>query len=85
MKKILLAVFISLFSIAGYSNISEPDLFKLDEKSLDIEFAELNKLEDYVLLYQGITLTEILKSNKNIILPKSYIRIKTHFISWHCR
>ena len=66
MKKILLAVFISLFSLTGYSNISDPDLFKLDEKSLDIEFAELNKLENYVVLNRGITLAELLIYNKNI-------------------
>ena len=67
MKKLLLILFFGLFSMAGYCKFSDPDLFKLDEKSLNAEFAELNKLKNYVSLNQGITLTEILENNKNII------------------
>jgi len=67
MYKILVTAILSLFFFTGYCNASDPDLFKLDEQALDIKFAELTFLENYVVSNQGITLTEILNNNKNII------------------
>jgi len=63
MNRMLLALFLVLFTFSGYCNVPYPDLFKLDEKSLNVEFAELNKLENYVISNQGITLNELFKNN----------------------
>ena len=67
MKRNILILFFSLFFLKGYCTFSDPNLFILDEGSLDIEFVELNKLEKYVEQNQGITLSELLKYNNHII------------------
>ena len=66
MKKIL-----SLFSICtmlflSNANASTASLFELDENAVQIEMTDLNNLESYVELHQGVTLTDLMH-NTNLV------------------
>lgn len=66
MKKIL-----SLFSICttlflSNANASTASLFELDENAVQIEMTDLNNLESYLELHQGVTLTELMQ-NTNLV------------------
>ncbi len=67
MKKTLLTpVFALIIAVSGVF-AGNADLFSYDRSQLDDEFAELNMLENYVKINEGITLTSLIDENHPLI------------------
>jgi len=67
MKKILLtSVFALIIAVSGVF-AGNADLFSYDRDQLNDEFAELNMLENYVKINEGITLTSLINENHPLI------------------
>ncbi len=46
---------------------SDAELFKVDDQKINSEFADLNKLENYVNANEGVTLEEVQANNVNVL------------------
>ncbi len=67
MKKTLLtSVFVLFAAVAGVF-AGNADLFSYDKNELNNEFAELNSLENYVKINEGLTLTSLVAENNPLV------------------
>jgi 4-hydroxybenzoate polyprenyltransferase len=67
MKKTLLtSVFAFVIAVSGVF-AGNADLFSYDRDQINDEFAELNMLENYVKINEGITLTSLVNENNPLI------------------
>jgi len=67
MKRHLLTFLVILFFFSLNSFAGNSELFTYDREEVESAFKELNELEDYVKINEGITLTDLLASNNNLI------------------
>lgn len=65
MKRLPLLLFAALFTIG--LNANNADLFKVDEKDLNEEFAELNKLEEIVNSTENATYNSLLANHSELM------------------
>ncbi len=67
MKRNLLTLLIILFFFSLNSFASNSELFTYDKEEVESTFKELNELEDYVKVNDGVTLTDLLASNNQLL------------------
>ena len=67
MKKNLLTLFLILVFFSINCLASNSELFTYDREEIEAAFTQLNELEDYVKLNEGITLSNLLASNNELI------------------
>ena len=66
MKKMILSLCFVLANVFAFANTSTESL-NLDQKVIDSEFKQLDKVEAYVQQHEGITLDELQNSNATVI------------------
>lgn len=70
-KKIIFFIaFLCLNFINAFGQNSKADIFKYDEKQLDLEFAKLNELENYVKTHKAIPISELKTFYKRNEIPR---------------
>jgi hypothetical protein len=67
MKKTLLTSLFALIIAVSCVFAGNADLFSYDQDQLNNEFTELNMLENYVKINEGITLTSLINENHPLI------------------
>jgi hypothetical protein len=67
MKKLLSIALVLVLTLTGRVMASDAELFKVDDQKINSEFADLNKLENYVNANEGVTLEEVQANNVNVL------------------
>lgn len=67
MKKLLSIALVLVFTLTGRVMASDADLFKVDDQKINSEFADLNKLENFVNANEGVTLEEVQANHVNVM------------------
>jgi len=67
MKRNLLTLLIILFFFSFKGFASNSDLFNYDKEEIESAFKELKELEDYVKINDGVTLSDLLASNNQLV------------------
>jgi hypothetical protein len=77
MKKILYLFSLCALVFIGKANASTASLFELNESEVQLEMTDLNNLESYVELHQGITLNDLMQ-NVNLVQQFSLKSMPSH-------
>jgi hypothetical protein len=67
MKKLFLSALVVISALAGQVRASESDVFKVNDAQVNEEFAQLNKIEDFVLSHEGVSYDEMKSQNPELV------------------
>jgi hypothetical protein len=66
MKKFFLSALVVIGALTGQVKASETDVFQVNDAQVNAEFAELNKLENFVVNHEGITYDEVVSNHSEL-------------------
>jgi len=67
MKKLFLSALVVISALTGQVRASESDVFKVNDAQVNQEFAQLNKIEDFVLSHEGVSYDEMKSQNPDLV------------------
>jgi hypothetical protein len=58
---------VAVSALTGQVKASESDVFKVNDAQVNQEFAQLNKIEDFVLSHEGVSFDEMKSQNPELV------------------